>query len=43
LGIKKPALVDAQPFQFSDQVGRDEALKRAYGELDSVAKEWLSK
>jgi len=41
LGVENPDFVDAQPLQFSDQSGRDEAFKRAYGELDSVAKEWL--
>lgn len=40
LGVENPYFVDAQPLQFSDQAGRDEALKRAYRELDNVAKEW---
>jgi len=42
LGIENPDFVNAQPLQFSDQAGRDEALKRAYNELDNVAKEWIS-
>lgn len=42
LGVETPYFVDAQPLQFSDQVAREEALKRAYSELDSVAKEWIS-
>ena len=42
LGVENPDFVDAQPLQFSDQSGRDEALKRAFGDLDSVAKAWQS-
>lgn len=41
LGVENPYFVDAQPLQFSDQEARDEALKRAFRDLDSVALEWL--
>ena len=42
LGVENPHFVDAQPLQFSDQLAREDALKRAYSELDIVAKEWAS-
>ena len=42
LGVENPHFVDAQPLQFSDQPAREEALQRAYTELDIVAKEWIS-
>ena len=42
LGVDNPYFVDAQPLQFSDQLAREEALKRAYSELDSVAQGWTS-
>ncbi len=41
LGVENPYFVDAQPLQFSDQEAREEALKRAFSDLDSVALEWL--
>ncbi|MCB5183646.1 NAD(P)H-dependent oxidoreductase [Methylobacillus gramineus] len=40
LGVESPWFVDAQPLQFSDQVAREEALKRAYDDLGAVASEW---
>lgn len=40
LGVENPVFVDAQPLQFSDQLAREEALKRAYCELDSIVEEW---
>ena len=42
LGVENPWFVDAQPLQFSDQVAREEALKRARSELDTVAQEWVA-
>jgi FMN-dependent NADH-azoreductase len=42
LGVEDPYFVDAQPLQFSDQFAREEALNRAYNELDSVANEWFN-
>lgn len=42
LGVENPWFVDAQPLQFSDQVAREEALKRACSELDAVAQEWVA-
>lgn len=40
LGVENPVFVDAQPLQFCDQLAREEALKRAYCELDSIVEEW---
>ena len=42
IGVAHPTFVDAQPLQFSDQVSRIEALKRARAELDAVAVEWAN-
>ncbi len=42
IGVAHPTFVDAQPLQFSDQVSRTEALKRARAELDAVAVEWAN-
>ena len=42
IGVAHPTFVDAQPLQFSDQVSRTEALKRAHAELDAVAAQWAN-
>lgn len=42
LGVENPYFVDAQPLQFTNQEAREEAIDRAYKDLDSVALEWLS-
>jgi FMN-dependent NADH-azoreductase len=42
IGVAHPTFVDAQPLQFSDQVSRTEALKRAHAELDAVAADWAN-
>lgn len=38
LGVESPSFVDAQPLQFSDQVAREQALGRAYAELDALGR-----
>lgn len=43
LGVNNPSFVDAQPLQFSDQKNREDALERAFLELDNVANEWILK
>lgn len=42
IGVRSPVFVDAQPLQFADPEAREQALQRARGELDAVAREWAS-
>lgn len=42
IGVRSPVFVDAQPLQFADPEAREQALQRARGELDVVARAWAT-
>ncbi|MGC5703328.1 NAD(P)H-dependent oxidoreductase [Pseudomonas sp. NFXW11] len=42
IGVQQPQFVDAQPLQFADPEARSEALERARGELQQLARQWAA-